>query len=78
MTCILRRVHRPRAGQRHDEAGAADGLRSVIGVKPVKGRLVQTVERALQLFDEVPLRQHQLVVLGPDGGGDLSRDGGLH
>ena len=52
-------------------------MRHVVGVQPVEGRLVQAVQRRLQVLDEVPLRQHHLVVLGPDGGGDPPRDGPL-
>ena len=63
-----------RARQRHGEPGGANGARHVVGVQPVEGRLVQAVQRRLQVLDEVRLRQHHLVVLGPDGGGDPPRD----
>ena len=52
-------------------------LRHVIGVQTIEGRLIQAVQRRLQILDEVRFRQHDLVVLGADGGGDPLRDGPL-
>ena len=49
-------------------------MRHVVGIQTVKGRLVQAVQRRFQVLDEVLLRQHNLMVLGTDGGGDLPRD----
>ena len=44
-----------RARQRHGEAGGADRLRHVVGVQSIEGRLVEAVQRSLQILDEVPL-----------------------
>ena len=49
-------------------------MRRVVGIQPVDGRLVQAVERRLEASNEALFGEHYLVMLGPDGGGNLPSD----
>jgi len=65
------------AHQGHRESGIADGTGHDEGVQPVECRLVDRIQRPIELLHEIRLGQEHLLMVRPDGLGHPACDPAL-